>query len=297
MTQLVQALFEGLGNGAVIALIALGFVIIYKSSKVISFAQPSLMIVGAVTVSYLSVSYGLPFLLAVPIAMVLTAALGLVIERLALRPMVGKPVFVVAIITIGVDIALRIVMNEFIGATIRQVGDPWGLSVLTIGTVVLQQRYIAMLAVLLLALGALVLFFRRSKQGLAMRAAALDQETSLAQGISVGTVFALSWGIAGALAALGGAFVGTGSGVTQTTWIIALAALPAIVIGGLDSIPGAVIGGLVVGVVQALVATYQPTNAAFLGQGFDVVSPYVLLLLVLLVRPYGLFGTPEVERV
>lgn len=297
MTQLIQALFAGLGNGAVIALIALGFVIIYKSSKVISFAQPSLMIVGAVTVSYLSVSYGLPFLAAVPIAMVLTAALALVIERLALRPMIGKPVFVVAIITIGVDIGLRVVMNEFIGATIRQVGDPWGLSVLTFGSVVLQQRYIAMLVVTLLAVAALVVFFRRSRQGLAMRAAALDQETTLAQGVSVGTVFALSWGIAGALAALGGAFVGTGSGITQTTWTIALVALPAIVIGGLDSLPGAVIGGLVVGLVQALVATYQPTTAEFLGQGFDVVSPYVLLLLVLLVRPYGLFGTPEVERV
>jgi branched-chain amino acid transport system permease protein len=140
-------------------------------------------------------------------------------------------------------------------------------------------------------------FFKYSRLGLAMRAASFDQETALAQGVSVGTVFALSWAMAGGLAAIAGTFVATGAGVDDNLWIIGLKALPAIILGGLDSLGGAVVGGLVVGLVESLVATYQADLAPWLGQNFAVVSPYVVMLLVLLVRPYGLFGTREVERV
>jgi branched-chain amino acid transport system permease protein len=299
MDRLAGAVFGGLGQGSAYALIALGFVVIYRSTKVISFAQPALMIIGATMVSYLAagVEPALPFFLAVPAAMLLTALLAMGVERTTLRPMIGKPVFTVAIITIGVDIALRVIVNRFLGTNIRAVGDPWGLSVFTVAGVPLQVRFLAMIVALLVVIAVLFAFFRYAKVGLAMRAAALDQEVSLAQGISVGAVFSLSWGIAGALAALAGMFVGTSSGIDQNTWTIALKALPAIVVGGLDSIGGAVIGGLVVGLVESLVATYQPDYAPWLGANFALVSPYVVLLLVLLVRPYGLFGTPEVERV
>jgi branched-chain amino acid transport system permease protein len=132
---------------------------------------------------------------------------------------------------------------------------------------------------------------------LAMRAVAYDQEVALAQGISVGSVFALSWAIAGGLAALAGVFVATGAGVDQQLWVIALKALPAIILGGLDSLGGAVVGGLAVGVVESLVGTYQGDVAPWLGPNFALVAPYVLMLVVLLVRPYGLFGSKEVERV
>jgi branched-chain amino acid transport system permease protein len=296
VARFLGALFGGLGQGSAYALIALGFVVIYRSTKVISFAQPSLMVAGATAVSYLAAGGDalLPFWVAVPVAMLLTGLLAAGVERVALRPMVGKPVFTVAIITIGVDIVLRVIVNRFIGVNIRAVGDPWGLSVVTVGGIPLQVRFLAMMAALTLVIAVLGAFFRYARVGLAMRATAHDQEVALAQGISVGSVFALSWAIAGALAALAGMFVGTSSGIDQNTWIIALKALPAIVIGGLDSIGGAVVGGLVVGLVEALVATYQPS---WLGENFALVSPYVLLLLVLLVRPYGLFGTREVERV
>jgi branched-chain amino acid transport system permease protein len=130
-----------------------------------------------------------------------------------------------------------------------------------------------------------------------MRAVAYDQEVALAQGISVGSVFALSWAIAGGLAALAGVFVATGAGVDQQLWVIALKALPAIILGGLDSLGGAVVGGLAVGVVESLVGTYQGDVAPWLGPNFAFVAPYVLMLVVLLVRPYGLFGSKEVERV
>ena len=295
MQEILQTLVRGLGFGSLYAMLAVSFVIIYKSSKVISFAQPALMLAGAVLVSYLAGPVG--FYLAVPLAAVALAGVGLVVERTTIRPMIGRPVFVIAIITLGLDVVIRVVVNNFIGPNVRQVGDPWGLSTVEVLGLRVQQRYFAMILVLIVVGAALYAFFRYSRWGLAMRAASLDQETSLVQGVSVGRVMAMSWAMAAALAAIAGAFVGTGGGVDQSTWIIALKALPAIIIGGLDSIEGAVVGGLLVGVVEAFFAVYQDDFAPWLGNNFSLVSPYVLLLLVLLVKPYGLFGTREVERV
>jgi branched-chain amino acid transport system permease protein len=295
MQEVLQTLVRGLGFGSLYAMLAVSFVIIYKSSRVISFAQPALMLAGATLVTYLAGPVG--FYLAVPIAAVAMAAVGLAVERTTIRPMIGRPVFVIAIITLGLDIAIRTVVNVAIGVNVRQVSDPWGLATVEVLGLTVQQRYLAMILVLLVVVAALFAFFRFSRWGLAMRAAALDQETSLVQGVSVGAVMAMSWAMAGALAAVAGAFVGTGGGIDQSTWVIALKALPAIIIGGLDSIEGAVVGGLAVGIVESFVAAYQGEYAPWLGQNFSLVSPYVLLLLVLLVKPYGLFGTREVERV
>ncbi|MFG3436434.1 branched-chain amino acid ABC transporter permease [Nonomuraea sp. NPDC047897] len=295
MKALLETVIRGLGNGSVYALLALGFVIIYKATRVISFAQPALMLAGAVAVSYLAEVTG--FYTAVLLAGLLIAGVALAVERVAIRPMVGRPVFVVAIITLGVDIVVRVVVNAFIGRDVRQVGDPWGFDQVTLGPLVVQQRWLAMLAVTAVLVGLLFAFFRYTRYGLAMRAAAFDQETALAQGVSVGMVFALSWGLAGFLAAVAGMFVGTGQGIEQGTWVVALKALPAIIVGGLDSLGGAVAGGLVVGVVESLFQSYQGEYAPWLGQNFAVVTPYVVMLVVLLVRPYGLFGTREVERV
>jgi branched-chain amino acid transport system permease protein len=294
MSEFLQSLIRGLGSGSIYALLALGFVIIYKSTRVISFAQPAFMLAGAVLVSYLAAEVG--FFAAVPIAAVLIAVLALGVERTVLRPMIGKPVFVVAIITIGVDVVVRVVTNAFIGLDVRQVGDPWGLSTVTLLGIEVQQRYLVMFGTTVAVVAVLFAFFRFSRVGLAMRAVAYDQEVALAQGISVGSVFALSWAIAGGLAALAGVFVATGAGVDQQLWVIALKALPAIILGGLDSLGGAVVGGLAVGVVESLVGTYQGDVAPWLGPNFALVAPYVLMLIVLLVRPYGLFGSKEVER-
>jgi branched-chain amino acid transport system permease protein len=294
VSEFVQSLLRGLGSGSIYALLALGFVIIYKSTRVISFAQPAFMLAGAVLVSYLAAEVG--FFVAVPVAAVLIAVLALGVERTVLRPMIGKPVFVVAIITIGVDVVVRVLTNAFIGLEVRQVGDPWGLSTVSLLGIEVQQRYLVMFLTTVVVVAVLFAFFRFSRIGLAMRAVAYDQEVALAQGISVGSVFALSWAIAGGLAALAGVFVATGAGVDQQLWIVALKALPAIILGGLDSLGGAVAGGLAVGVVESLVGTYQGDVAPWLGPNFALVAPYVLMLVVLLVKPYGLFGSKEVER-
>ncbi|KJK42249.1 branched-chain amino acid ABC transporter permease [Lentzea aerocolonigenes] len=294
MDEFLQSLVRGLGTGSIYSLLALGFVIIYKSTQVISFAQPAFMLAGAVLVSYLAPQVS--FFGAVIVAALVIAVLALGVERTVLRPMVGKPVFVVAIITIGVDVVVRVVTNAFIGLEVRQVGDPWGLTTVSFLGAEVQQRYLVMIGTTAVVTAALFLFFRYSRIGLAMRAVAYDQEVALAQGISVGSVFALSWALAGGLAALAGVFVATGAGVDQQLWIVALKALPAIILGGLESLGGAVVGGLAVGVVESLFGTYQGDFAPWLGPNFGLVAPYALMLLVLLVRPYGLFGKREVER-
>jgi branched-chain amino acid transport system permease protein len=295
MTEAVQILSRGLGLGSVYALLALGFVIIYKSTRVISFAQPAFMLAGAVLVTYLVGPLG--FFVALPLAAAGTAVLALGVERVAVRPMVGRPAFTVAIITLGIDVVVRVVATAFIGIDIRQVDDPWGLKPTILLGVEVQQRHLAMIATTAVLVTVLFAFFRFTRMGLAMRAAAYDQEAALAQGVSVGAVFAVSWGIAGALAAVGGTFAAIGGSVESTLWVIALVALPVIILGGLDSLAGAVVGGLVVGVLQEVVATYQRSLPQWLGGNVSIITPYVVMFLVLLVRPYGLFGTREVERV
>ncbi len=295
MTEIVQILSRGLGIGSVYALLALGFVIIYKSTRVISFAQPAFMLAGAVLVTYLVGPLG--FFVALPLAMLGTAMLGWGVERAAIRPMVGRPAFTVAIITLGIDVIIRVFAGAAIGIDLRQVGDPWGLKSTTLLGIEVQQRHLAMILTTAVLVAILFAFFQFTRMGLAMRAAAYDQEAALAQGVSVGGVFSLSWAIAGALAAVGGTFAAIGGSVESTLWIIALVALPVIILGGLDSLPGAVIGGLLVGVVQEVVAFYQQSLPEWLGGNVSILTPYLLMLVVLLVRPYGLFGTREVERV
>lgn len=298
MIRFLEISFQGLALGGIYTLIAIGFVIIYRATEVLSFAQPGLMIFGAYFTIYFSTVLGWGFWPAVAIAVVLTAILGGVLERLAMRPMVGEPVFAAVMVTIGLDIMLRVNVNALLGPQPRRVGDPWGRDVTSVGGLRMFESDIATVLVTVTVIVAVIAFLKRSRYGLGMRATAFDQETSLAQGIPVGKMFNLSWVIAGALAAVAGAFIGAGgTPVTQSTWVIALKALPVIIIGGLDSIGGALIGGIIVGLVEAWTAAYQPAYAPWLGRNFSLVAPYVVMLIVLMFKPYGLYGTPEVERV
>jgi len=289
----LESVVRGLGTGSIYALLALGFVIIYKSSRVISFAQPSFMMAGALMVSYWDTAVG--FWPALGLAVVATALIALVLERLAVRPMIGRPVFTIAIITLGIDIVVRTVTSSYI-LDERTVDDSWGLKTTKLVGLVVQQRHLAILAATTVLVTLLFLFFRFTRLGLAMRAASEDQEAAMAQGVSVGAVFGSSWALAGALAAVGGTFAAIGGSFNTTFWLVALTSLPVIILGGLDSLPGAVIGGLTIGVLQELSANYQ-SHLDFLGSNVSELTPYVVMLIVLLVRPYGLFGTHEVERV
>lgn len=298
MTLFLQSTVEGLSLAAIYVLLALGFVIIYKSTRVFSFAQPALLMVGAYVTSELATRRGLPFWGALLLAIAVTTLLAGGIERLAVRPLLGKPIFAVAVLTLGIDIALRVVVTSAMGPALRSMGDPWGFATWTVGGVVVQQRSVAMISVAVVVVVLVFAFFLKTRFGLAMRATALDQETAMAQGIRVGRIFAVAWMMAAAMAALAGMFAGSGlGGFSNATAAVAFKALPAVVVGGLDSIRGALYGALLVGLAEAWAATYQPQVAPFLGANFSQVVPFLVMVAVLLVKPYGLYGTEEVERV
>ena len=298
MDLLLPALSRGLGIGSLYALLAVSFVIIYRATTVVNFAQPALMILGSYFTSLFALQLGLPFPVAVVLAMVVLAAIGALTERVAMRPLVGQPVFSAAMVTVGVFIVLTIVANRLIGPGLILVGDPWGIEFLQVGSLTVFRSDIARTVLSLGAIAVVATFLKRSRVGLAMRATSLDQETALAQGIDVGRMFSLAWAISAALAALAGMLVGTGGGgLEATAALIALKALPVIILGGIDSVEGAVVAGLAIGLAESLTRAYQPLYAPWLGANFDVIVPYVILMVTLMVRPFGLFGTREVERV
>ena len=208
MTLFFQATAEGLALGAVYSLVAIGFVLIYKAMDVLSFAQPALAVVGAGFISSLAVDRGIPFWIALILGILITGVLSLLIERTFLRPMVGEPVFSVAILTIGIDILLRTTLDNWIGLNPRYLGDPFpsfgNFGSITVSGVTLKYLEISAFFTAVLSITLLTLFFKKSKYGVAMRATSYDQEAALAQGIDVGKIFGLVWFIAGILASLAG---------------------------------------------------------------------------------------------
>ena len=298
MTDFLQFAFQGLALGSIYALVALGFVIIFKATDVINFAHGELMLLGAYLVYSFHNEAGLTFFLAVPLAMAAMGVVGWGIERTVLRRMVGQPVFAIVMITIGLAIIVRQIVAAKWGYNEQILGDPWGPSQFSIGDVKFNVVSLATIIAAAIALLAFFAFFRYSRYGVAMRAAAFDEEAAMAVGIPVRRVHALAWIIASAIATIGGIFLASfPSSLNPTLGFVALRAFPAAILGGLDSPGGAVVGGLTIGVVEVMVQGYQPEYASFLGNNFHVVAPYILMIFVLMIRPYGLFGTREVERV
>ncbi|MFA9429723.1 branched-chain amino acid ABC transporter permease [Egicoccus sp. AB-alg2] len=299
MDDLLTVLLRGIAQGSVYALLAAGFVVIYRATDVVNFAQPALMVLGAYFTYLFVRPLGVPFPIAVLLAIGAVALIAAVTERIALRPMVGEPPFSAAMVTVGLFLVLTIVANRLIGSNVLSVGDPWGLDTAVFaGNVRMRVADGWRIGLTAAAFAGVGLFLARSRVGLAMRATSLDQEVALAQGVNVGRMFGLSWALAGGLAGLAGMMVGSGGmGVDNTTAFIALKALPVIILGGLDSLKGAYIAGLIIGVAEAFTRANSAALTGYVGANVDVVVPYVIMILVLMVRPYGLFGTPEVQRV
>ena len=266
MTEFLQLLFQGISLGATYALVALGFAVVYRSSGVINFAQGAMLLLGAYAVSWLAVDVGLAFVLAVVGATAVLALGGAAIHGLVLRRVVGQPTFVLVMITIGIGIALTHGIEALFGPDRRLLGDPWGASAFEAGGVTINTVKVWGIAVTAAALGAYFAFDRYTRWGLAMQATAADEEATLSVGVPVRRVHAGTWALAGALATL----------------------------GGLGSPVGAVVGGVLIGVVEVLTSGYAPGS---LGTNFYAVAPYIAMIAILLVRPYGLFGVRPVERV
>jgi branched-chain amino acid transport system permease protein len=295
VTEFAQLLFQGISLGATYALVALGFVVVYRASGVINFAQGAMLLLGAYAISWLAVDAGLGFLLAVLCAAVLLALAGAGLHAVVLRRVTGQPAFVLVMITIGIGIAVTQGVEAVFGPDRRLLGDPWGSSAVHAGGLTFSTVKLWGIGVTLVALAAFFAFDRYTRWGLAMQATAADEEATLSLGVPVRRVHAITWALAGVLATLGGLFLAGFPGAPQPALgDAALRAFPAIVLGGLGSPAGAVVGGLLIGIVEVLTSGYAPAS---LGTNFYAVAPYIAMIAILLVRPYGLFGTQPAERV
>ncbi|MEA2422808.1 MAG: branched-chain amino acid transport system permease protein [Thermoleophilaceae bacterium] len=296
MTHFIELLISGISLGFVYALIALGFVMIFKATRVINFAHGSLLLLGAYLIARLHGSLGFGF--AVLVGVAATALVGALVQILILRRLRGAPSDTLTIVTIGIDILLATELTRRIGTKVLSEGDPWRDQVTNVGSISIPEARVAAAIAAIVILAGFLAAFRFSGWGIALRSAAEDGEAAALMGIRLGRVATGAWALAGALAAVGGLFFTTfpTPGVDANVGLSALSAFPAAILGGLDSVVGAVVGGLVIGVVVTLTAGYQD-QLSFLGRGLSDAAPYVVMLLVLLVRPSGLFGTKELTRV
>jgi branched-chain amino acid transport system permease protein len=296
VSQFVTLLVGGLCLGAIYALVALGFVTIFRATGVINFAQGSVVLLGAYVVGRLHESIG--FWPAAGAGIVAAATASMLVDVLLIRRIRAADLGTLAILTLGVDILLLTELTREIGTDVISIGAPWGTNVVELAGIRVPASRVIAGAVALFLVAALAVAVKLTDWGLAMRSAAEDGEAASLMGIRLNRVAAGAWALAGALAAVGGVFLTSfpAAGVTGGVGLIALAAIPAVVLGGFDSPEGAVVGGLIIGVVSVLAAGYQD-ELSFLGRGLGTVAPFVVMLLVLLVRPAGLFGTREVTRV
>lgn len=292
-----QNAVAGVALGCKYALIALGFVVVYRATGVLNLTQGSFVLFGAYLTYTFSNKWDVNFYLAILLAMAGGAALGALLEALVLRHLAGQPVLTVIMVTVGLLFVIDNLVTVIWGPETRNLGDPWTGEVTRVGDVVLSHRDLWGIAFTGVVLAAFTAFLRLSRMGLAMRATALDQEAAAAQGIRTRRVVRAAWAIAGLVAAAAGATLAAGSGQLHPgLGLVAFAAFPAMILGGLESPLGAVVGGIVIGVVQQLTALLAPEYFPWVGRSFELVAPYVVMIMILLVRPYGLFGTQEVRR-
>ncbi len=292
----LQLVISGLVVGSIYSAVALGFVIIYKSTRVVNFAQGEFLMVGAYVCYAFLVQMHVPFWGALLLTILFSMVLALIIERLILRPMIGEPIISIIMVTIALSLVLRSVVSVAWGTDILVYNPklfPQEMVDLLGVPVSLEFVWCFVLSVFLLAVFSV--FFKYSKAGVAMRATAFNQQVAQSMGISVKNIFALSWVISAVVSGIGGVLIGNINGINNSLYHFGLKVFPATILGGLDSILGAALGGIIIGVLEnlsdGLFKTYFDLS------GVKEVAPYVILVIILMIKPYGLFGTKEIERV
>jgi len=285
---------NGVLIGLMYSLIALGFVLVYKATDAINFAQGEFVMLAGFIVAGMLVLAGAPFWLGVAVAVLGMVAFGFGLERVVLRPLIGRPIIAVIMATIGLATVLRGAAPLFFGAETRSLALPVPDDPIVLGPISLPPGQLVGALLSLGFLAAFTWFFLKSRMGVAMRAVADNQQVAMAMGINVERYFAIAWGMAGIVSALGGLAWGALLGVDVHLALIGLKVFPVVILGGLDSILGAIVGGLIVGVVENLAAGYLDP---LVGGGTKDFAPYVLMILMLMIRPYGIFGKRRIERV
>ena len=291
---LVSLVVNGASIGLMYALIALGFVLVYKATDAINFAQGEfVMMAGLIAAAILGIE-GAPLIAAVVATLAVMIGFGFGLEKVVLRPLLGRPVVAVIMATIGLAAVLRGLTPVIFGGETRAVPLPIGDEPIDLGIASLSPVQVLGSLTTLILLVAFSWFFKKSRMGVAMRAVADNQQVAQAMGINVERYFALAWAMAGIVSALGGIIWGSMLGVDVHLALVGLKVFPVVILGGLDSVGGALIGGLIIGIVESLVAGYLDP---YVGGGTKDFAPYVLMIIVLMIKPYGIFGKRRIERV
>ena len=287
-------LLNGVSIGLMYALIALGFVLVYKATDAINFAQGEFVMMAGLVAAAVLGPDGTWLILAILVTLAVMIGFGFALERVVLRPLLGRPVVAVIMATIGLAAVLRGLTPIVFGSSTMGVLLPIGDEPISIGPASLPPIQVLGAGVAILFFVAFGWFFKRSRMGVAMRAVADNQQVAQAMGIDVERYFAIAWAMTGVVSALGGIIWGSMLGVDIQLALVGLKVFPVVILGGLDSIGGALVGGVIVGVVESLAAGYLDP---YVGGGTKDFAPYVLMILVLMFRPYGIFGRRQIERV
>jgi len=288
----LQLLIQGLSVGFLYALAALGFVMIFKSSSVLNFAHGELLAIGAFIFLAFSVKWNLPIPISFLLTLVGTFAMGFVIERLFLRPLIGEALIEVIMLTVGLAAMFKGLLLVIFGGNLFNYPDflPAGLTIRW-GAINIPPVYVASFIIGIIFLSIFGFFFKYSSQGIYMRSVADNQPAALSLGVHVRRVFAMSWAIAALVCAISGIILGIMNGINvHDISVLGLKVFPVVILGGLESIGGAIIGGLIIGILETFTGGYISTS-------LKEVIPYIVLIFILLVKPYGLFGLVEIERV
>jgi len=292
---LIQLLVNGFIVGTLYGVVAMSFVLIYKATQVVNFAQGEFLLIGAWVCWWLLTKYQLPFYVGMPITLVFMFAFGVALQVVVLRPLIGEPIISVIMVTIGLSTVFQALMKWIFGTNLQPFPQVFAIQTVTIAGLQIQSVYLLSLVVSFAMMAGMAWFFRATKHGLAMRATAFDQQVAQSLGISVENVFAMAWAISAVVSAVAGVVVAVVNGVSQGLSAYGIKVFPAAILGGLDSIGGAVVGGVIIGLLENI-AHFVDSQYLHWGNLYEI-APFYVLIIILMIKPYGLFGTRYIERV
>jgi branched-chain amino acid transport system permease protein len=292
---LIQLLVNGLIVGTLYGVVAMSFVLIYKATQVVNFAQGEFLLIGAWVCWWLLTKYQIPFYLGMPITLVFMFAFGVALQVVVLRPMIGEPIISVIMVTIGLATMFQALMKWMFGTNLQPFPTVFETETVNVLGLHIQSIYLMSLAVSVAMMAGMGWFFQATKHGLAMRATAFDQQVAQSLGISVENVFAMAWAISAMVSAVAGVVVAVVNGVSAGLSAYGIKVFPAAIIGGLDSIVGAVVGGVIIGLLENI-AHFIDSEYLHWGNLYEV-APFYVMIIILMIKPYGLFGTRDIERV
>jgi len=290
----LQLIVAGIVMGSIYAIVALGFTLIYKSTGVVNFAQGELLLVGTYICLHLTVEYQLNFVASFIITILFMFFFGFFIEKIFLRKMIGEPIISIIMLTIGLSSVFKSIVQLIWGTDTKVFPQIFPEEPLNIYGISISYVYIFSIIAVSIFLALFTIFFKKSRVGIAMRAVASDQQAALSMGIDVKRIFALSWAIAAVVSSIGGILIGNINGINTSLSQFGLKVFPVVILGGLDSILGAIVGGLIMGILENLAGGYIDP---IIGGGAKEIFPFIFMIIILMIKPYGLFGTVEVEKV